>query len=98
MLKSLTFSSERGKAYFQSLFEAQGLGAERIELFDWHPDSCGHLGLYGKIDIALDPFPYNGTTTTCEALWMGVPVITLKGSRHLSRVGTACWLKWVQMN
>lgn len=89
MLKSLTFSSERGKAYFQSLFEAQGLGADRVELFDWHPDSNGHLGLYGKIDIALDPFPYNGTTTTCEALWMGVPVITLKGNRHLSRVGTS---------
>ncbi len=89
MLKSVTFSSARGKAYYQSLFEAQGLGADRIELFNWYPDSNGHLGLYGKIDIALDPFPYNGTTTTCEALWMGVPVITLKGNRHLSRVGTS---------
>lgn len=89
MLKSLTFSSERGKAYFMSLFAAQGLSAERVELFDWYPETSGHLGLYGKIDIALDPFPYNGTTTTCEALWMGVPVITLKGNRHLSRVGTS---------
>jgi len=48
-----------------------------------------HLELFGKVDISLDTFPYNGTTTTCESLWMGVPVVAKEGISHVSRVSVS---------
>ncbi|MSU71780.1 MAG: hypothetical protein EXS43_05505 [Opitutus sp.] len=53
------------------------------------PTTAGHLAEYLAVDIALDTYPYHGTTTTCDALWMGVPVITLAGEEHRSRVGVS---------
>lgn len=67
--------------------DARGIARDRFELAPLAPSHRGHLRQYGRVDIALDTFPYNGTTTTCEALWMGVPVVTLVGSTHRSRVG-----------
>jgi predicted O-linked N-acetylglucosamine transferase (SPINDLY family) len=67
--------------------ERAGIDPARVELRGWIAGRQQHLELYGEIDIALDTWPYNGTTTTCEALWMGVPVITLAGEVHMSRVG-----------
>ncbi len=70
-------------------FEQAGVSATRLELRNWISRSDNPLAAYGEVDIALDTFPYNGTTTTFEALWMGVPVITLRGTRHAARVGAS---------
>lgn len=71
--------------YYQR-FEEFGIAGDRITIYGWgRPDE--HLKLYSEADIALDTYPYNGTTTTCEALWMGLPVISLVGQCHASRVG-----------
>jgi predicted O-linked N-acetylglucosamine transferase (SPINDLY family) len=66
-----------------------GLPGERVDLCERLAETRAHLEQYGEVDIALDPFPYHGTTTTCEALWMGVPVVTRVGDRHVSRVGAS---------
>ncbi len=68
-------------------FAANGISAGRLEFSGYLSDYNDHLALYHRVDIGLDPFPYNGTTTTCDALWMGVPVIALEGDRHAGRVG-----------
>ena len=68
---------------------AAGIDPARVSLLPPERDIFDHLECYRNVDIALDPFPYGGTTTTCEALWMGRPVITLAGDRHASRVGAS---------
>ena len=68
---------------------AHGIAPDRLECIGRAPTLAAHLALYHRVDIALDTFPYNGTTTTCEALWMGVPVITIAGQTHASRVGVS---------
>ena len=66
-----------------------GLDLARVDLMPSAPSVAEHLATYSKIDIALDTFPYHGTTTTCEALWMGVPLVTRVGDRHAARVGVS---------
>ena len=66
-----------------------GIAAERVDLLERTADTRQHLALYGETDVALDTVPYHGTTTTCEALWMGVPVVSQAGDRHVSRVGAS---------
>lgn len=70
-------------------FQAHGIGAERLRLEGFRDCLHDHLLAYHGVDLALDTFPYHGTTTTCEALRMGVPVVTLAGLTHASRVGVS---------
>jgi protein O-GlcNAc transferase len=70
-------------------FLHRGIAADRIELRHQVSREQGHLVVYHDIDIALDAFPWSGHTTTCEALWMGVPVITLRGRRHAGRLSSS---------
>ena len=89
LLKSKQLTDSSTKSRYIELFKQEGISEDRLELHSWMPEKDGHLRLYDHVDIGLDPFPYNGTTTTCEALWMGVPVITMCGDRHSSRVGAS---------
>jgi len=74
--------------YIRKAFVAQGVGAERLH-FSGRSSHFDFLGAYGEVDVALDPFPYNGGTTTSEALWQGVPVICFDGDRWAARQGVS---------
>jgi predicted O-linked N-acetylglucosamine transferase (SPINDLY family) len=68
-------------------FAERGISGERIVLAPMTRSHLDHFAAYSEVDIALDTFPYNGTTTTLDALWMGVPVVALDGNRHAAKVG-----------
>lgn len=89
VLKTRSLADKATRRFTINSFAEEGVGEERIELFPIAPSIRSHLDFYNRVDIGLDTFPYNGTTTTCEALWMGVPVITLEGLSHVSRVGVS---------
>lgn len=78
--------NKQARRHFANEFAARGIQAERLIFKAAKAKIEDHLAEYNNIDIALDTTPYNGTTTTLEALWMGVPVISLSGETHASRV------------
>lgn len=84
LLKSKLFRREAGRAYTKKRLTRLGFPMERVE---FRPESILYLPEYYDVDIALDTYPYPGGGTTCDALCMGVPVITLAGERHGSRFG-----------
>ena len=89
LLKGSYAVDEPTRAMYHARFVAAGLPPDRFTILPRSPTVIEHLNLYGQLDVALDPTPYCGTTTTCEALWMGVPTLTLHGDRHAARVGTS---------
>src|SRR5262249_36554617 len=89
LLKASQFRDGATRERVAAAFAAAGIGRERVIVLPPQRTTAEHLALYGRVDIALDPLPYNGTATTCEALWLGVPVATLRGDRHASRVGAS---------
>ncbi len=89
LLKGKAYQNVQARENLFRVLAHGGIAPERVELRNNAPSLAEHLAQYNDIDIALDTFPYNGTTTTCEALWMGVPVLTLAGNGHASRVGAS---------
>jgi len=89
ILKGRMLENEVARTRLIAAFEEMDITADRLDLRHWIPRDQSPLSLYDEVDIALDTFPYNGATTTFEALWMGVPVVTLAGERHAARVGAS---------
>ncbi|MBF0224715.1 MAG: tetratricopeptide repeat protein [Desulfobacterales bacterium] len=89
MLKSRGLFDPTTRQRYYSMFKEHGIQKEKIIMLPRTHSTFEHLKNYNNADIGLDTFPYNGTTTTFEALWMGIPVITLKGKCHASRVGSS---------
>ncbi len=83
------FAHEDGRAPFKACLARLGIGGDRLDFATGRRERDDQLDHLGSIDVILDPFPFNGATTTFEALWMGVPVVTLIGRRFLGRVGAA---------
>lgn len=89
LLKGRDFEEPVVRDVILQRMRTAGIPLERVELLPRTRTTVEHLNQYSRVDIALDTSPYNGTTTTCEAMWMGRPVVSLRGDRHASRVGAS---------
>lgn len=89
MLKSKNLGEEVEQARVIQLFSELGLAPERLELRGHCTSLEDHLATYHDVDVALDTYPYTGCTTTADALWMGVPVLTVAGKSMVSRQAAA---------
>ncbi|WP_022662079.1 O-linked N-acetylglucosamine transferase, SPINDLY family protein [Paucidesulfovibrio longus] len=87
LLQSGSFADKDVRARYQSMFSDRGVG-DRVA-FRPHMELRGYLASYQEVDLALDPFPYGGGATTADALWMGVPVVSLRGGRFSGRLSTS---------
>lgn len=89
VLKSVSFIEEAEQKRIRKVFKQAGLEPDRIIILPWVEGRIGHLNSYAEIDVALDPLPYGGATTTCEALLMGVPVVTIAGQGMVERLSAS---------
>jgi protein O-GlcNAc transferase len=87
-IKNATLGSLANREFLAQRFESHGVARDRITM-EGPADHFDYLSAYGRMDLALDTFPYNGGTTTSEALWQGVPVITFPGDRWAARQSTS---------
>ena len=103
VLKSISFCEPAEQLRIRQRFVDAGLESERLVLLDWVEGGINHLQLYSEIDVALDPIPHGGATTTAEALWMGVPVVALAGAGMVGRLAATLLIhgnqeEWVARN
>jgi protein O-GlcNAc transferase len=89
VLKDAALADEGSCALVRTRLVGHGIALDRVTLRGPTPDLASHLAAYAELDVALDTFPYHGTTTTCDALFMGVPVVSWAGTTHASRVGAS---------
>ena len=89
LVKTQTLADPAVQEVIRRRLAEGGIAGDRVELISQSSTRAEHLALYGRVHVALDSVPYNGTTTTCEALWMGVPVVAVLGDRHASRVSAS---------
>jgi len=89
VLKSISFREKAEQQRVRARFEAAGLAPDRLVLLNWVEGGLNHLMRYREVDVALDPVPYGGATTTAEALWMGVPVVALAGAGMVGRLAAS---------
>ncbi len=89
LLKSRYIADEEAHQHLVQLFQKAGMDLSRVEFTSGTAAKAEHLEVYRKVDIGLDTYPYGGMTTTCESLWMGVPVLTRAGWRTASRYGVS---------
>jgi predicted O-linked N-acetylglucosamine transferase (SPINDLY family) len=86
LLKTASLDDPVTRTRYRRLFRSHGVGESQVRMLGKTRQSAV-LGQYNEIHVALDPFPYNGTVTSLESLWMGVPFVTLRGDRFVGRVG-----------
>jgi len=89
VIKNVSMVDDTARKRLLARFRHRGVKPNRLQLVGWQASLEDHFRLYQRIDVALDTWPYNGTTTSCEAMYMGTPVVTRCGQTHASRVGAS---------